>query len=106
MALISLLMQGCESTFDRQVNVCIEDVKLGLNDPGSLEIVSSEGIGMDNGWFRVKLNFTAKNAMGGRVRGNAICGFKNKNDIELNSEDFMNKERETARNLNSLGIRW
>ena len=104
----AMVIQGCnplESTFDKQVNACKEDVKLGLGDPGSLELVSTEGIDLDNGWYRVKLNFTAKNAMGGRVRGDAICGFKDKNTIELNSEDFMNQERKLARDLKALGIR-
>lgn len=101
-------IQGCnpfQSTFDKQVSACKEDVKLGLGDPASLEIISSEGFSLDNGWYRVKLNFTAKNAMGGRVRGDTICGFKDKNTIELNPEDFMNKQRKLARDLRSLGIR-
>jgi hypothetical protein len=105
---ILLTIQGCnpfESTFDKQVKACVNDAKLSLGDPESLEVVSSEGIDLDNGWFRVKLNFTAKNSMGGRVRGDTICGFKNKNDTALNPEDFMNQKRELARNLKELGIR-
>lgn len=105
---IVIVIQGCnpfESTFDKQVKACKEDVKLGLGDPGSLEIISSEGFDIENGWYRVNLNFTAKNAMGGRVRGEAICGFKDKNTIELNPEDFMNTERKLARDLKDLGVR-
>jgi len=102
-----IFIQGCnpsESTFDKQVNACKEDVKLGLGDPGSLEITSTEGFDIKNGGYRIKLNFTAKNAMGGRVRGDAVCGFKNKNATELYSEDFMNEQRKLARDLKSLGI--
>ena len=110
-ALTLLLIQGCdskapeESTLDKQVKACIEDVKLGLGDPESIVIVSKEGFDLDNGWFRIQLNFTAKNAMGGRVRGDTICGFKSKNDVVLNSEDFVNQERQINRSLNSIGIR-
>lgn len=100
-------IQGCnpfESIFDKQVKACVEDVKLGLGDPSSLEVVSTEGVELDNGLFRVKLNFTAKNAMGGRVRGYETCGFKGKNDIGLNSEDFQNQQRDTVRTFKALGI--
>ena len=101
------LIAGCnpfESTFDKQVKSCREAVKLGLNDPESMEIVSTEGFDVENGWYRVELNFTAKNAMGGRVRGNTICGFISKDATELNPEDFMNQKRKLARDMKSLGI--
>lgn len=104
---LAVLIQGCdifESTFDKQVNACVDDVKLGLGDPDSLEITSTEGIDVNNGWFRIKLNFTAKNAMGGRVRGDAICGFIDKNSIELNEKDPSNEMRKLSRDLRSLGI--
>lgn len=103
----AIAIQGCnpfESTLDKQVNVCASDVKLGLGDPESLEIVSTEEIKLDNGWHRVQLNYTAKNAMGGRVRGETICGFKGKDFTELNPDDFMNQERELARKLREMGI--
>jgi hypothetical protein len=101
------VIQGCnpfESIFDKQVKACVADVKLGLSDPSSLEVISTEGVEIDNGSFRVKLNFTAKNAMGGRVRGYENCGFKDKNAIVLNSDDFQNQQRDTARTFKALGI--
>ena len=104
---ITISIQGCnpfESTLDKQVKACADDVKLGLGDPNSLEILSTEEINLDNGWYRVQLNYTAKNAMGGRVRGETICGFKEKESIELNPEDFMNQERKLARDLREMGI--
>ena len=103
LALFVLSISGCDqpkSTFDKQVDICVEDIKLGLGDPNSLEITSTKEINLDNGWFRVKVDFTAKNAMGGRVRGSSICGFENKESLVLNDEDFMNKEREISRFLN------
>jgi hypothetical protein len=108
MLTISLSLLGCslfESTESKQTKACVTDVKLGLNDPNSLEILSVEKIKVDNGWYRIKLNFTAKNAMGGRVRGDTICGFKTAQDVDLNPDDFMNKSRELARKLNELGIK-
>lgn len=104
---VGIAIQGCnpfQSTFDKQLNACKDDVKLGLGDPGSLEIISTEGRDLDNGWYRVKLNFTAKNAMGGRVRGEAICGFKDKHATELNPEDIVNKQREISRGLKAMGV--
>lgn len=104
----AIFIQGCnpfESTLDRQIDVCASDVKLGLGDPESLEIVSAREINLDNGWHRVKINYTAKNAMGGRVRGETICGFEGKDVTQLNPDDFMNKERELARRLREIGVR-
>lgn len=109
-ALISctLFLQACnpfESTLDKQIKLCANDTKRALNDPASLEIVSSEGFSIDNGWFRVSLKYTAKNAMGGRVRGETICGFKDKNSLAFNSEDFMEKERQLLIQMRELKIR-
>ncbi|WP_350601465.1 hypothetical protein [Pseudomonas sp. 65/3-MNA-CIBAN-0223] len=97
--LVVLSVQGCskpETVFDKQVGVCVNDVKLGLGDPNSLDMVSSQGIDLANGWYRVKLDYTAKNAFGGRVRGETMCGFRGKDSIELNSEDVVNLERKMA----------
>jgi hypothetical protein len=69
-----------------------------------MEIVSTEGFDLENGWYRIKLNFTAENALGGRVRDNTICGFIGKDTTELNSEDFMNQKRKLAQDMKSLGI--
>jgi hypothetical protein len=104
----SLLIQGCDSfksTEDKQLKACIADVKLGLGDPESLELIDFEGIQLDNGWFRLNVNFTAKNALGGRVRGNTLCGFATKSDLDLNKDDFVNQERRVARLLNSINNR-
>jgi len=92
---------GIES---QQIQACIEDIKLGLNDPDSLKMTSSRGFDIDNGWYRMEIKYTAKNALGGRVRGDSICGFKTKKSTKLNEEDFMNKNRKLVRDLKSLGI--
>ena len=102
-----LALSACgvfESTESKQTKVCVADVKLGLNDPNSLEVISVEHVEVKNGWHRLHLKYTAKNAMGGRVRGDALCGFKSKKDTELNPEDFMNTNRQLARDLRQLGI--
>jgi hypothetical protein len=103
-----MVILGCnpfESTFEKQVKTCKEDVKLGLNDPDSLEITSTNGFEIKNGGYRIQIDFTAKNAFGGRVRGDAICGFKDKSTTELNPDDFMNTTRKISRDLRSLGIK-
>lgn len=75
----AMVLQGCEpapppppkeTTLDKQVKACVADVKLGLNDPNSIELLNTEEIVVEGGGHRVKLQYTAKNAMGGRVR----CG--------------------------------
>lgn len=99
---------GCglvESTESKQIKACAEDVKLGLNDPNSLEIVSTRAFKANDGSHRLELKFTAKNALGGRVRSEAICGFKTERDVELNPDDFMNRNRELSRKLRELGIK-
>ena len=103
--LLFLLTIGCDSvtsTFDKQIQACVDDIKLGLGDPNSFELLNTEGLSIDNGWFRVNIKYTAKNAQGGRVRGESLCGFKNKNDTQLNPEDFVNNEREVGRFLNKI----
>lgn len=108
-AMIAITIQGCnlfESTFDKQVKTCAGDVKLGLGDPESLEIVSTTEIKLDDGLHRVQLNYTAKNAMGGRVRGETICGFKGKDSTELNPDDHINKQRKLFRELREIGVQF
>ena len=114
MAVGVMWLQGCEpspppapkeTTLQKQVKACVKDVQLGLGDPNSIEVLQTEEIAVNGGAHRVKMQYTAKNAMGGRVRGEAICGFKDKNGIELDPEDFINKARTMARQLNELGIR-
>ena len=70
-AFLALGLISCgafESTESKQTKVCVADVKLGLNDPNSIEILTVEHVDMENGWYRLRLEFTAKNALGGRVR--------------------------------------
>ncbi len=93
------------STEAKQIKACVQDVKQGLNDPESIEVVSAKPLQVIGGGHRIDLNFTAKNERGGRVRGNALCGFKTAGDTELDPEDHMNKTRDIARTLRSLGIK-
>lgn len=102
------LLLGCgifESTESKQIKACVEDVKLGLNDPNSLEIISTRTFKANDGTHRLELQITAKNALGGRVRDEAICGFKTEKDVELNPDDIMNQTRKLSRKLRELGIR-
>jgi hypothetical protein len=102
-----LMLSGCgffESTQEKQIKVCVADIQLGLEDPNSIEIISVEPIKLDNGWHRLLLKFTAKNIVGGRARDETICGFKSVNDVDLNPDDFMNKNRELTRGLREIGI--
>ena len=106
-ALLAFPLFGCDSTpstESMQIKACVEDIKLGLNDPDSIEVLSTAPIVMDNGTYRIDLTFTAKNVMGGRVRGETICGFKTKNDVVLSPEDFMNQQRDLSRRMRKLGI--
>ncbi|MDP2152856.1 MAG: hypothetical protein Q8J66_04275 [Methylotenera sp.] len=57
-----------------------------------------------DGTHRIELKFTAKNALGGRVRSEAICGFKTEKDVVLNPNDIFNQDRELARSLRDAGI--
>ncbi|MCY1302388.1 hypothetical protein D9M70_520420 [compost metagenome] len=95
-------LQGCDyfkSNFDRQVDICIVDIKRGLGDPDSFELISAEKIMTDAGTIRATLDYTAKNAFGGRIRKSDQCGFKTKDTLELDKNDPVNFERELARAL-------
>lgn len=103
----SFLLIGCDllqSVESKQIRACEDDVKLGLNDPNSLEILSSRTFKVDDGTYRLELKFTFKNTMGGRERSEAICGFKTEKDTKLNPDDMMNKIRDMSRNIRELGI--
>ena len=107
-AISASLLVGCgvfESTESKQIRACGDDVKLGLNDPNSLEIISTSTFKADDGTHRLKLNITAKNALGGRVRGEVICGFKTEKDVVLNPDDIINKERNMSRRLRELKMK-
>jgi len=99
-SIVLLGVQGCDSVTDKQIASCTKDIQIGLGDPNSFELVSFEEVNLDNGGYRLVLNYTAKNALGGRVRGSDICGFSNKTSIDLDPEDIMNKQRKILRVLN------
>lgn len=101
------VLQGCnlfESTLDKQTKMCIDDEKKILNDPNSLEILSTETFQMkdgEDGNFRVQVFYTAKNLAGGRARGQTLCGFKNKDSLEFNGADLMERSRQINLSFNS-----
>jgi hypothetical protein len=98
-------MAGCNSTEKKQINACVDSIKSGLNDPGSFELVSTKPVKLNDGAFRIVVEFTAKNALGGRIRKEEICGFASEKDTTLSSSDFMNQERDIKRSLGSIGIK-
>ena len=69
-------LAGCSSNEKKQINRCVDDIKSGLNDPNSFEMVSARPFKVDNETYRVDVIFTAKNAFGGRVKSQETCGFK------------------------------
>jgi hypothetical protein len=98
----TLLLVGCDalqSTESRQIKACADDVRSTLNDPGSMEILSTRAFKATDGTHRLELIFTAKNGVGGTVRSDAVCGFKTELDTELNPDDLFNKTRRVQRNL-------
>lgn len=103
----SLFLIGCDaiqSVESKQIKACAEDVKLGLNDPNSLEILSTRTFKANDGTHRLELKFTSLNTMGGRERGEAVCGFKTEKDTSLNPDDLMNNMRNTSRIAREVGI--
>lgn len=104
--IISLVgMTGCSNTEKKQIDACVQDIKSGLNDPSSFELLSTKPVNLDNGTFRIVVEFTAKNKLGGRVRSQEICGFKSEKDISLNPDDFMNQQRDIKRSFGAIGIK-
>lgn len=110
LAVVAVLVVACnaperpvvekpETAAQRQVKVCTEEIKLGLNDPNSFELMSSEAIKVNDGTHRLQMKFTAKNEMGGRVRGEELCGFRSEESLELNPDDIANKMRAMGRSV-------
>lgn len=106
---LALFIQGCgvvESTEQKQLKTCVAEIKLGLNDPNSLEVLETKWIEVTGGkGHRLQVSFTAKNKMGGRVRGSEVCGFKTKTDTVLDPDDYQNKMRSLARSLGEIGMK-
>lgn len=89
----------------QQLQSCIDDIQLGLNDPNSLEVLSTRPIDLEGGGYRLALEFTAKNRAGGRVRQTALCGFESNSHVDLDPEDIHNRMRTLQRGLREMGIR-
>jgi hypothetical protein len=70
-----------------------------------MEVLSVKEIPLDNGGHAIQMDYTAKNAMGGRVRAETYCAFKDKQTVKLDEGNRVNQMRTMIRNLNQLGIR-
>lgn len=90
---------------DQQIAACSADIKEGLNDPNSLEILSSEFLDEAEGSYRISISYTSKNTQGGRERGSATCGFVSKNATELDPNEYQNRIRKTQNGMNRLKLR-
>ena len=106
-ALIAVSVSGCDlsmSTEDKQVEACIKDVQRSLYDPNSIELLSHRGFELKDGTYRIEIEYTAKNRMGGRVRDESLCGFKSKDSAEWNPDDLYNEMRDMAITFDKAGI--
>lgn len=97
---IIFLLIGC--TKDKQTASCVEDIKKGLNDPNSFELLSSVFLDEQPGSYRILVEYTAANHYGGKERSKATCGFISKDATELDPNDFQNKMRRINSNFRSL----
>lgn len=96
--LLFALATGCERDVSgnvarAQMSVCEADIEKQLNDPSSLEVVSSKTAERTDGTYLLIVDFTARNAFGGRIRKSTSCGFKTKLHTELNPDEFQNQLR-------------
>lgn len=94
------------SVEEKQLKACVEDIKLGLNDPDSLEVLSTETRGGEDGPYYLVVDVTARNRFGGRDRGSVTCGFKSKDATELDPEELQNQLRDMQRTFEKAGIRF
>lgn len=104
--LVATLVSSCsyfESLEKKRIRACTDEIKLGLNDPNSFEFLSSRPIDSEK-VHRIELKFTAKNKMGGRVRGEEVCGFLSAESAEMDPKDYLNEIRSMARTMSELGI--
>lgn len=106
----STFLFGCnkeapsESIKEKQERVCAEEAKPALDDPQSLEVLSSETFKANDGTPRLKLSYTYKNRMGGRQRGETICGFTTEGGTELKQSDMYNQMNELTRKAREAGM--
>ncbi len=98
-------ISGCSSKEKKQIDACVNDIKSGLNDPSSFQMLSKKTFKSNNGSFRIAIEFTANNKLGGKVRKEEICGFASEKETQLDPNDFMNQQRDIRRSLGSIGIR-
>ena len=104
-----LVVSGCnlfESVESKQITECTENIKQGLNDPNSFEIISKSFVNRpeDGTRYLLIIEFTFKNSFGGRVRKSETCAFKTPNDVVLDKNDFQNRMREMKKNFEAAGI--
>lgn len=85
---------------NRQMAACGDDIRLGLSDPSSIEVLSSQGNTSADAKFCLAVKYTAKNKFGGTVRGETSCGFRDKKTAELDLDDAGNKNRSAVRRIN------
>jgi hypothetical protein len=99
---ISEEVSAPKSIEEQQIDSCIKDIQRTLNDPNSIEILSHRGIELKDGTFRIAIEYTAMNRMGGRERNEEACGFKSKDSAEWNPDDIINQLRDMSATLNRL----
>ena len=98
--LASVVKPEVVSIENRQLAACGDDIRLGLSDPSSFEVLTSQGHTSTDGKFHLAVKYTAKNKFGGRVRAETSCGFSDDKTVELDFDDAGNKNRNAVRRIN------
>ena len=91
-------LENFDSIETKQLTACVADLKLGLKDPDSLKVINTKAFMANDGSHCLKVYYTATNSYGGRVKNEAICGFKTDNDVTLDPEHTHNIARSVLRN--------
>jgi hypothetical protein len=99
-AVATIVKPEVASIGNRQLAACGDDIKLGLSDPNSFEVLSAQTNTSTDGRVYLAVKYTAKNKFGGRVRGEASCGFRDDMTAELDIDDARNKDRNAIRRIN------
>lgn len=81
-----------------QVRVCIEDIRLGLDNPNTFELLSANPDPVEKG-YRIRLTFNVTEGTRPPRKRVDVCGFKSATSTQLDPEDVSNQFRSAARGL-------
>ncbi|NMP15395.1 MULTISPECIES: hypothetical protein [unclassified Thalassotalea] len=80
----------------QQAEICLEQAKRLIKHPESVHFQEHKAVDVKDGSLRIQVIYTVKKDNGKRYKENSVCGFINRDSLELNPNDKFNQSRELA----------